>query len=357
MEIYWKNIYKDFSDAKSSRLPEKFFQAKIEGVFKYALQWLGDIVAEETIHIGSATSIRPDFVLYQDDVPQVVIEAKEPNHVQNERNREQLFSYMRQKKVDFGLYIGECIQLFYDDPKDKMDPILVLSLNYDEGSAYGQTFVNLFNAPSFSTKQLRDYCAEQITIRSGKSKLNEEINQLFSEQGKKELVDLIIEHFTAKGYDRNLVEVSRNAIYQKVNATHHISVSTEVTSHTPRMHYETTYRPRGKQARFSINGEGYYPKNGCALELVKRYKNANPTMTYRDLRDVFNPHISNWICTTEEIVQKRKVSNDHHNRWHYKYPLTSADGIEFMVTTQIDNIKFDAIVNLGKKLGYTISEI
>lgn len=358
MEIYWKNIYKDFSDAKSARLPEKFFQAKIEGVFKYALQWLGDIVAEETIHIGSATSIRPDFVLYQDDVPQVVIEAKEPNHVQNERNREQLFSYMRQKKVDFGLYIGECIQLFYDDPKDKMDPILVLSLNYDEGSAYGQTFVNLFNAPSFSTKQLRDYCTEQITIRSGKSKLNEEINQLFSEQGKKELVDLIIEHFTAKGYDRNLVETSRNTIYQKVNATHHTSVSPGVTSSLTSSFSTAINKTRTKWGKYYINGEGHYTKNRCALELVKLYLKASPTATYKDLELVFNRSFAHWLTTTEEIRQKKSYSNDPNfdKRWHQDSPLTSADGIEFMVTTQITDVKFAIIVELAKKLGYTISE-
>lgn len=58
--------------------------------------------------------LRPDFVLYKDEIPQVVIEAKKPNNIQTERNKEQLFSYMRQKKVDFGLYIGEEIQLYYD---------------------------------------------------------------------------------------------------------------------------------------------------------------------------------------------------------------------------------------------------
>lgn len=39
------------------------------------------IVAEERIHIGSTNTIRPDFVLYKDEIPQVVIEAKKPNNI------------------------------------------------------------------------------------------------------------------------------------------------------------------------------------------------------------------------------------------------------------------------------------
>lgn len=357
MDFDWKDIYKDFLAAKNDRLPEKYFQNKIEGVFKYYLQWLGDIVAEETIHIGSANSIRPDFVLYQDGAPQVVIEAKEPNHVQSERNQEQLFSYMRQKKVDFGLYIGERIQLYYDDPKDKMDPILVFSLNYEPDSTHGQTFVNLFNAPSFSTKQLRDYCAEQITIHKGRKKLDEEINSLFSEQGKDKLVDIIADYFTAKGYEKNLVESARKVIYQKVNPAHRTVILPEATRHIPSAVPTSINRTRTKWGRYSINGEGHYTKNRCALELVKLYLKANPTSTYNGLELVFNRTFAHWLTTTEEIRQKRTYSNDPNfdRRWHQDSPLTSSDGIEFMVTTQITDVKFDLIVELGKRLGYTIA--
>lgn len=359
MEFDWKDIYKDFLDAKNDRLPEKYFQNKIEGVFKYYLQWLGNIVAEETIHIGSANSIRPDFVLYQNGAPQVVIEAKEPNHVQSERNQEQLFSYMRQKKVDFGLYIGECIQLYYDDPKDKMDPILVFSLNYEQDSTHGQTFVNLFNAPSFSTKQLRDYCTEQISIRKSRKKLDEEINLLFSEQGKDKLVNIIIDYFTAKGYEKNLIESARKVIYQKVNPAHRTAVLPEVTSNITRTSSNITYSPHAKRSQFSINGTLPYTKKDCALELVKLYLKANPTKTYKELEALFNHYVYHWICTTKEITPQKTNSYDCHGDYqgNKNAPLISGDGIEFMVTTQIDNIKFEAIVELAKRLGYTISEI
>lgn len=107
MDFLWSDIYQDFLDCKNKQFLEQDFQNCIFSIFRHYLRWQNCIVAEERIHIGSTNTIRPDFVLYKDEIPQVVIEAKKPNNIQTERNKEQLFSYMRQKKVDFGLYIGE----------------------------------------------------------------------------------------------------------------------------------------------------------------------------------------------------------------------------------------------------------
>ena len=106
MDFSWNDIYQDFLNSKIRKCSEREFQNSIFSVFRYYLRWQNCIVAEECIPIGATNTIRPDFVLYKDEMPQVVIESKEPNHIQTERNKEQLFSYMRQKKVDFGLYIA-----------------------------------------------------------------------------------------------------------------------------------------------------------------------------------------------------------------------------------------------------------
>lgn len=99
MDFSWNDIYQDFLSCKEKKCSEREFQNNIYSVFRYYLRWQNCVVAEESIPIGAANTIRPDFVLYKDNLPQVVIESKEPNHVQTERNKEQLFSYMRQKKL------------------------------------------------------------------------------------------------------------------------------------------------------------------------------------------------------------------------------------------------------------------
>ena len=54
-----------------------------------------------------------DIVILQDGIESFVIEVKRPNHVIQEEDEKQLFSYMRLMKhrVAFGLYIGDKIRL------------------------------------------------------------------------------------------------------------------------------------------------------------------------------------------------------------------------------------------------------
>lgn len=205
MDFDWKDIYQDFLNSKNRKCSEREFQNCIFSVFRYYLRWQNCIVAEESIRIGSANTIRPDFVLYKDDMPQVVIESKEPNHIQTQRNKEQLFSYMRQKKVDFGLYIGEVIQLYYDVPTDAELPLLMFTLEYDKGNQYGSTFVNLFNYVDFDKNQLADYCTERIHEIQKEQQMELDIQQLTSEEGIKLCESLLKSHFMSKGYSETEV--------------------------------------------------------------------------------------------------------------------------------------------------------
>lgn len=200
MGFDWKDIYQDLLDIKHKRGSEQEYQERIYALFKYYLRWQSNIVAEECIHIGAANTIRPDFVLYQDDIPQVVIECKEPNHYQTERNKEQLFSYMRQKKVDFGLYIGEIIQLYYDVPSDAEPPLEIFTLQLDKDDKYGPDFANLLNANDFNQNRLKDYCQKRLQEKEKEQQIDDEISQLASERGMALIRTLFLSHYASKGY-------------------------------------------------------------------------------------------------------------------------------------------------------------
>ena len=64
--------------------------------------------------------------------------------------------------MDFGLYIGEVIQLYYDEPTDAELPLLMFTLEYDKENPYGTTFVSLFNFVDFDKNRLTDYCTNRI---------------------------------------------------------------------------------------------------------------------------------------------------------------------------------------------------
>lgn len=115
---------------------------------------------------------------------------------------------------------------------------------------------------------------------------------------------------------------------------------------------------KGKRELFTINGDGAFYKNGCALEIIRRYvKDKNPT--FKDIKLVLDEKTPHLVMSVDEINRRNNNSSDKskNSRWHYKSPLKSFDGIEFLVSTQVgDNcpIDFKDIVSLAETLGYKI---
>lgn len=365
MDFSWNDIYQDFLNSKTRKCSEREFQNSIFSVFRYYLRWQNCIVAEECIPIGATNTIRPDFVLYKDEMPQVVIESKEPNHIQTDRNKEQLFSYMRQKKVDFGLYIGEVIQLYYDEPTDTELPLLMFTLEYDKENQYGSEFVNLFNFVDFDKNRLTEYCTNRIKNIQREKQLEIDIQQLISDEGVKLCESLLKSHFISKCYSEADVEMLLDDIEivirrKRKNAP--IATLAEIKNEDPTL--IDVWNERGtskKRQKYTVNGRGAYYKNGSALELVKAYLNDHPS-TYKTIVSIFNGYIPNYVLSKEEVERKEGHSFDRSKtkRWHKDSPLVSSDGITFYVTTQVgDNcpIDFKDIVSLSEKLGYKIEPI
>lgn len=365
MEFRWNDICQDFLNNKNMRCSEREFQNCIFSVFRYYLRWQNSIIAEECIHIGAANTIRPDFVLYKDDIPQVVIESKEPNHIQTERNKEQLFSYMRQKKVDFGLYIGEVIQLYYDEPTDAELPLLMFTLEYDKENPHGTTFVSLFNFVDFDKNMLTDYCTNRIKEIQKEKQLESDIQQLTSDEGVNLCSSLLKSHFISKGYSETDVEkllddieITLKRKCDKISTSTFVDITMDVPNQIP---VSNEYSTSKKRLKYTVNGRGAYYKNGSALELVKAYLSDHPS-TYNTIVSIFNGYVPNYVLSKEEVERKEGRSFDRSKtkRWHKDSPLISSDGITFYVTTQVgDNcpIDFKDIVSLSEELGYKIEPI
>ena len=366
MDFSWNDIYQDFLNSKTREYSEKEFQDCISSIFRLYLRWQDYIVAEESIPIGAANTIRPDFVLYKDEMPQVVIESKEPNHIQTARNKEQLFSYMRQKKVDFGLYIGEVIQLYYDEPADAELPLLIFTLDYNNReNQYGSAFVNLFNFVDFDKNRLTEYCINRIKAIQKEKQLKLDIQQLTSDEGVELCESLLKSHFIAKGYSESDaetllddIEITLSRKCNNILTSTIVDITNEVPTHMP---IRNEYGTPKKRRKYTVNGSGAYYKNGSALELVKAYLREHPS-TYNDIVSIFNGYIPNYVLSKEEVDKKEGHSLDRSKtkRWHKDCPLISSDGITFYVTTQVgDNcpIDFKDIVSLSVKLGYKIEPI
>lgn len=354
MDYHWKDIYSEFSEAQNATVSEKDFQYRINSIFKYYLRWGNNIVAEESIHIGSAHSIRPDFVLYKDEVPQVVIEAKKPVHSQTERNREQLYSYMRQKKVDFGLYIGECIQLYYDNPDDKEFPDLVSTINYDSTSQYGDDFVNIFAFDSFREMDLRAFCTLKLEEILTEQKLQSERNKLTSDSSASYIKELIRSAYLSKGYASDWIDKLLEKL--KINVSEEgkaliapmINIPDPLSKPSTRLKQSSTL----DYTHYTIDGQGNYGKGELAWECFNLYQAKKP-LTYTELQNVFGKKIK----SLSEIAEWKKTTSDKSkdSRWFEQSFFVSSDGIKYALTTQIGKGNIEFYINLAKQIGHSIN--
>ena len=133
--------------------------------------WRGEIKHKPSLRIGNRGSMQPDILVSRDGEDQFVIEVKRPNHSQLGEDINQLESYMRQLKLEVGLYIGERLEIFYDKPGSKhVVSVMKISLDLDEKR--GSRFVELFSKEGFSKKEIVEFCEERLREIKRQASLN-----------------------------------------------------------------------------------------------------------------------------------------------------------------------------------------
>ena len=169
----WNQFVFDLCEAKKRDVDEDAYHSLIETQLQL-LGWAkykGEICHKTNIPIGNSKFIQPDILVKLDDDYQFVIEVKRPVHSQTERERVQLESYMRQLKLDVGIYIGEHLEVFYDKPKSR-DAISVLRVPLEIDSKQGAKFVERFSKENFSKDAIVEFCEQRIKEIDRQANLN-----------------------------------------------------------------------------------------------------------------------------------------------------------------------------------------
>lgn len=169
----WNLFVYVLSEAKKKDVDEDTYHTIIENQLQL-LGWMmykGEICHKPNIPIGNSKFIQPDILVKSDGEDLFVIEVKRPVHSQTERERVQLESYMRQLKLDVGIYIGEHIEVFYDKPKSK-DAVSVLRIPLEIDNKLGAKFVEKFYRENFSKDDIVDFCEQRIEEIQRQSNLN-----------------------------------------------------------------------------------------------------------------------------------------------------------------------------------------
>lgn len=179
----WEEIAFIIDKYRKDGAPEREFQIEMENAFE-KLGWsrrLGEVIAQYTIPVGSAHSVRPDLIIAKEGTPIFVVELKKPSSGATPRNADQLFSYMRLLKLNVGLLISDVVQLYYDDPSNADNPRLVESIPARSDCEEGPILFDLLMKDGFAKSSLNAYIAETLSQQTTLTQVQYLRSRLLSE--------------------------------------------------------------------------------------------------------------------------------------------------------------------------------
>lgn len=195
-------------DIKSDISENQFEQSVIQALMVLGWQkYLGDFEIRSSLQIGAANRITPDFIVKSSDGRKLfVIEIKQPSIPITSNFQQQLFSYMRQLKLEYGILVGQSIQVFYDgDSVEQEDPILLETIRFERNSAKGEEFVQLFSKEKFNVESLKEFSLNAIKKLNRKKERKNLKSEILSDDYKHKLFELIKQSFI-RSYDGEMID-------------------------------------------------------------------------------------------------------------------------------------------------------
>jgi hypothetical protein len=362
MQEKWNQFVYYLCEAKKNGVEEPEYHSTIEAQLQL-LGWMrhkNEICHKPNLSIGNNGHIQPDILIQKDDKKQFVIEVKRPLHTQMAKDRDQLVSYMRQLKLKAGVYIGERIEIFYDQP-DSENAVSVLTIPLELDNKRGARFVELFSKERFSKENIVQFCEERIKELRHQESLNKIKDHLINEaqeQITKGMKMYLMEKFGNTFSEGDIVGMLASLCFTVTpkNVQPHSSVTTTVT--TPQK--QSSHTPKSKhqhdKTQYSINGGPLLGKRRFVHQLVKIYVEEHSTATFAELEKVFNPALQGSYGVIRSVNYIREKGIEEY-RFLIKDDelLRSADGISFAVCSQWGIGNTSKIVNLAKQLGYVIT--
>lgn len=214
----WNEICFLIKEHSKENSREAFFQNEVVNIFE-KLGWSryrNEIEIEKSIPIGANNRLRLDILISIEEQRLLVVELKKPTNQGSQRISEQLVSYMLQLKMKFGLFIGENIQLFYDDPNDNKHPLKLIEIEFSYNNEEGYKLIELLKRETFDELKLIEYCKEKLKEIEGKKTLNELIDFFTSSQGNDYVLKLITNDLEAK-HTSKIIEELKSKIFINIS--------------------------------------------------------------------------------------------------------------------------------------------
>ena len=350
----WNQFVYYLCEDKKNGVEEPKYHSTIEAQLQL-LGWMkykNEICHKPNLSIGNNGHIQPDILIQKDDVKQFVIEVKRPLHKQTSKDRDQLVSYMRQLKLNAGIYIGEHIEILYDQP-DSENAVSVLTIPLEFNNKRGVRFVELFSKDRFSKENIVQFCEDRIKEMHHQESLNKIKDHIINDAQNQ--ITESMKMFLMEKYSNTFSESDIAGMLAALSFTATPKVGQMATLSQKQAQGKAKPKYSHDNTQYSINGGSFEGKRRFVHQLVKLYVEQHPSATFVELENVFSAELqgSYGVIRTLDYIHNK----GDEERYFIKTDeiLRSADGVVFAVSTQwgIDNIS--KVVELAKKLGYKIA--
>jgi hypothetical protein len=357
----WKEICFLLSENIRTEISEGDFEQNIIQALR-VLDWKeysGDFKIRPSFPIGASNRIIPDIVINSIEKRNLfVIEIKQPNIPLNTKFQQQLFSYMRQLKLQYGVLIGQVIQIFYDgDLTEYDDPVLLETIDFEKNSQKGLKFVELFSKENFSYDALNTFTQNSLNKINRKNEQKILSQKILSRDYELQILELIKLDFL-KEYDGEIIDNILQGLSVKItskNVTENRTLKTQ--GNTPE-HIEI--KGAKDKTKYIINGNGIkLAKNKFVLELVRSYLKVN-SLNFNSLKNVFRDEYQGSTGVINELARVETKYANKSNKRHFtgnENVLISNDNVKFVVSTEWGKGNIDNIVELARKEGYIVDEV
>lgn len=361
----WQEFCCDLVEARKNDILEEPYQNIVEMNLRQ-LGWSkvqGEICPKERINVGSHNQIEPDITMKIGDKPVFVIEMKRPRNTITPRQEQQLLSYMRLRKTPIGLYIGDCIKMYYDTNEDL--PLMVWQTGIDLDAEEGAEFVDFFLHDTFNKQRIENYCkakANDIKTTEIMTAFQQSLSIDRDATIKQVLTDYFVEFKKCKKdlVDEVLHSLSFTILPTSSSESHSQEPMPPVSSSGMVVSQTSNDKRKRDVTKYSLDGgKTYYGKGRFVREVVARFMEQNPNLTFEQLSQIFAGNLQGSYGVVRSVDSIDNSSHDKKDlRTRYVMSedlmLQSVDGVKFVVSNQWGAYNFVNILNLLEKWGWNI---
>ena len=315
MKDNWKEIVETLTKDIRDNTTENKYQDDFISCLKM-LGWKtvnGTIRREVNIPIGNNNTIRPDIVLCKNE-KNLPIEIKRPSNICTERQEEQLLSYMRQLKSNVGIYVGNDIRFFYDDPNDLNSAICVFKIEFKEDDDNGITLCELLSYDTFDKEYFELFCKEQYDKVNDHNKLKERLEDFFyAANVTNNIKNLIVELFVKEGFNKDEIEkeLSEISIDINFNTKYDSYIPDNVSFDKVKSEIHKSDNQDKRKEEFSLDGYNYHCQRRFVHAVVKKYIEDHPDIAFKELERAFPKDLIRNRNPKKGIVMKYKEIEEY----------------------------------------------